>query len=132
MVISASHAVLLKRPSFLFPYMTDYISSIYYTLKISYTSHLYILFSSTFFYRKIIIFSKMTQSSQNQSEELGAYPSPPVSTGPYVAPPPLGYPTNYTSHATVAKVETKSKGDEFLKSCLAAMLACCVLDACIF
>jgi len=43
---------------------------------------------------------------------------PPVSTGPYVVPPPLGYPTNDTSHATVAPVETKSKGDGFLKGWL--------------
>ncbi|AEC08650.1 unnamed protein product [Arabidopsis thaliana] len=70
----------------------------------------------------------MSQYSQNQSS--GAYPTPPVSTGPYVAPPPLGYPTNDTSHATVATVETKSKGDGFLKGCLAAMCCCCVLDAC--
>ncbi|CAL9235224.1 unnamed protein product [Arabidopsis halleri] len=67
----------------------------------------------------------MSQYSQNQ-----AYPTPPVSTGPYVSPPPLGYPTNDTSHATVAPVETKSKGDGFLKGCLAAMCCCCVLDAC--
>ncbi|KAG7573325.1 Cysteine-rich transmembrane CYSTM domain [Arabidopsis suecica] len=58
----------------------------------------------------------MNQFSQNQSS--GAYPSPPVSTGPYVAPPPLGYPTNDTSHAPVAPVETKSKGDGFLKGWL--------------
>ncbi|EOA28255.1 hypothetical protein CARUB_v10024449mg [Capsella rubella] len=76
----------------------------------------------------------MSQSSQDQS--AGAYPQPPVCTGPYVAPPPLGYPTNDTSHAThhatAAPVETKSKGDDFLKSCLATLLACCVIDACIF
>ncbi|CAH8264455.1 unnamed protein product [Arabidopsis lyrata] len=75
----------------------------------------------------------MSQYSQNQFE--GAYTTPPVSTGPYVAPTPLGYPTNHTTHATVSPVETKSKGeaaDGFLKGCLATMLACCVLDACIF
>ncbi|XP_024003657.1 cysteine-rich and transmembrane domain-containing protein WIH1 [Eutrema salsugineum] len=71
----------------------------------------------------------MSQYSQNQY--AGAYPAPPVSTGPYVAPPPpTGYPTNDTSHATMAPVETKSKGDGFLKGCLAAMCCCCVLDAC--
>ncbi|VVB07377.1 unnamed protein product [Arabis nemorensis] len=70
----------------------------------------------------------MNQYSQTQS--AGAYPTPPVSTGPYVAPPPLGYPTNDTSHVKVAPVETKSKGDGFLKGCLAAMCCCCVLDAC--
>lgn len=58
----------------------------------------------------------MSQFSQNQS--AGAYPTPPVSTGPYVAPPPAGYPTNDTSHATMAPVETKSKGDGFLKGWL--------------
>ncbi|KFK31143.1 hypothetical protein AALP_AA6G074400 [Arabis alpina] len=70
----------------------------------------------------------MNQYSQTQS--TGAYPTPPVSTGPYVAPPPLGYPTNDTTHVTMAPVETKSKGDGFLKGCLAAMCCCCVLDAC--
>ncbi|KAF8063902.1 hypothetical protein N665_1177s0003 [Sinapis alba] len=59
----------------------------------------------------------MSQFSQNQYA-TGAYPTPPVSTGPYVAPPPAGYPTNDTSHATMAPVETKSKGDGFLKGWL--------------
>ncbi|EOA26309.1 hypothetical protein CARUB_v10024883mg [Capsella rubella] len=63
----------------------------------------------------------MSQYSQNQS--TGAYPSPPVSTGPYVAPPPLGYPTNDTSHATAAQVETKPKGDGFLKGWLVLSLS---------
>ncbi|ANM61463.1 Cysteine-rich transmembrane CYSTM domain [Arabidopsis thaliana x Arabidopsis arenosa] len=108
--------------------------TIYLRLQIS----IHISYTSTYhfhlhFQRKIIICSNMSQYSQNQY--AGAYPTPPVSTGPYVAPPPLGYPTNDTTHATVAPVETKSKGeaaDGFLKGCLATMLACCVLDACIF
>ncbi|KAL0740663.1 hypothetical protein Bca4012_082176 [Brassica carinata] len=45
----------------------------------------------------------------------GAYQTPPASISPYVAPPPAGYPTNDTSHATMAPVETKSKGDGFWK-----------------
>ncbi|CAN6834223.1 hypothetical protein Bca4012_033721 [Brassica carinata] len=70
----------------------------------------------------------MSQFSQNQS--AGAYQTPPASTSPYLAPPPAGYPTNDTSHATMAPVETKSKGDGFWKGCLAAVCCCCVLDAC--
>ncbi|AEC08648.1 Cysteine-rich transmembrane CYSTM domain [Arabidopsis suecica] len=62
----------------------------------------------------------MSQYSQNQSS--GAYPTPPVSTGPYMTPPPLGYPTSDISHATVAPVETKSKGDGFLKGWLVFFL----------
>ncbi|KFK31142.1 hypothetical protein AALP_AA6G074300 [Arabis alpina] len=75
----------------------------------------------------------MNQYSQTQS--AGAYPTPPISTGPYGAPPPIGYPTNDTSHVTVAPVETKSKGeacDGFMKGCLSTMLACCVIDAACF
>ncbi|CAF2287770.1 unnamed protein product [Brassica napus] len=55
----------------------------------------------------------MSQFSQSQS--AGAYQTPPASTSPYAAPPPAGYPTNDTSHATMAPVETKSKGDGFWK-----------------
>ncbi|XP_010557020.1 PREDICTED: cysteine-rich and transmembrane domain-containing protein A-like [Tarenaya hassleriana] len=71
-------------------------------------------------------------SQYNQYQTAGAYPPPPVSTGPYVAPPPVGYPTRDTSHQPVApsKVETKSKGDGFWKGCCAALCCCCVLDAC--
>ncbi|CAG7907697.1 unnamed protein product, partial [Brassica rapa] len=71
---------------------------------------------------------RMSQFSQSQS--AGAYQTPPASTSPYAAPPPAGYPTNDTSHATMAPVETKSKGDGFWKGCLAAVCCCCVLDAC--
>jgi len=43
-----------------------------------------------------------------------------------VASPPLGYPTNDTTHATVAPVETKSKGeaaDGFLKGWLVSLFS---------
>lgn len=47
---------------------------------------------------------------------VGANPSPPMSTGP-TPPPPIGYPTSDPSHGSMApaKVETKSKGDGFFK-----------------
>ncbi|XP_019056536.1 PREDICTED: cysteine-rich and transmembrane domain-containing protein B-like [Tarenaya hassleriana] len=72
----------------------------------------------------------MSQSGQNQT--AGAYPPPPVSRGPYIEPPPAGYPTVDTYHQTVgpSKVETKSRGDGFWKGCFAALCCCCVLDAC--
>ncbi|KAJ8747806.1 hypothetical protein K2173_006982 [Erythroxylum novogranatense] len=67
--------------------------------------------------------------SQNQAT---AYPPPPASTGPYVVPPPAGYPTKadqpYTQNPV--PVETKSRGDGFWKGCCAALCCCCVLDAC--
>ncbi|KAF4399838.1 hypothetical protein CsatB_020306 [Cannabis sativa] len=53
--------------------------------------------------------------------------------GPYVAPPPAGYPTMDASAAVGQpqnRVETKSKGDGFWKGCCAAICCCCMLDAC--
>ncbi|TYH63838.1 hypothetical protein ES332_D07G223100v1 [Gossypium tomentosum] len=68
---------------------------------------------------------------------LTAVASQPPSTeaGPYVAPPPAGYPMSkgddqpYYAQNPVA-VETKSRGDGFWKGCAAALCCCCVLDAC--
>ncbi|VVA90075.1 unnamed protein product [Arabis nemorensis] len=75
----------------------------------------------------------MSQYSHNQSAGLGANLAQPMSTstGP-AQPPPIGYPTREPTHGSVApvKVETKSKGDGFLKGCLAAMCCCCALDIC--
>ncbi|KAG2716035.1 hypothetical protein I3843_03G108400 [Carya illinoinensis] len=63
------------------------------------------------------------------------YPPPPSSTaaqGPYVVPPPAGYPTKdeYSQNPPHGPVETKSRGDGFWKGCCAALCCCCVLDAC--
>ncbi|CAN8311307.1 unnamed protein product [Cochlearia groenlandica] len=71
----------------------------------------------------------MSQYNNNQSTE--ATSPPPMSTGP-TPPPPMGYPTNDQTYGSAApvKVETKSKGDGFVKGCLAAMCCCCALDIC--
>ncbi|KAI0498986.1 hypothetical protein KFK09_019886 [Dendrobium nobile] len=55
----------------------------------------------------------------------GAYPTPPTSypppeqaytTTPYVAPPPMGYPTNDTSsYPQQVPSDTKNRGDGFWK-----------------
>ncbi|KAI8551580.1 hypothetical protein RHMOL_Rhmol06G0197000 [Rhododendron molle] len=67
-----------------------------------------------------------------------AYPPPlPPSTaaysGPYVAPPPMGYPMKDTQSQTnnfPPPGKTQAKGDGFWKGCCAALCCCCVLDAC--
>ncbi|PON39859.1 Cysteine-rich transmembrane CYSTM domain containing protein [Parasponia andersonii] len=61
-------------------------------------------------------------------------PSYSTGQGPYVAPPPAGYPTRdgpagYPQNQPLP-VETKSRGDGFWKGCCAALCCCCVLDAC--
>ncbi|KAJ4967443.1 hypothetical protein NE237_019292 [Protea cynaroides] len=82
----------------------------------------------------------------NMAQQSAVYPPPLESyppagqgypQGPYVAPPPAGYPTKdgygygygYPQQAA-APVETKSKGDGFWKGCCAALCCCCVLDMC--
>ncbi|KAL5736838.1 hypothetical protein ACOSP7_031291 [Xanthoceras sorbifolium] len=65
-------------------------------------------------------------------------PQPPQELDGYTRvapPPPIGYPTRhdksgYPQHTH--PVETKSRGDDFLKGCFAALCCCCVLDACCF
>ncbi|XP_021907686.1 cysteine-rich and transmembrane domain-containing protein WIH1-like [Carica papaya] len=72
-------------------------------------------------------------SQYNQNQVPVAYPPPPVSTEPYVAPPPAGYPTKDATqfqNPNSYPVETKSRGDGFWKGCCAALCCCCVLDAC--
>ncbi|KAJ0028453.1 cysteine-rich and transmembrane domain-containing protein WIH1-like [Pistacia vera] len=68
-------------------------------------------------------------SSNNQNQP--SVTCPPTSTGPFVAPPPPGYPTmDNSANQNQAPVETKSRGDGFWKGCCAALCCCCVLDAC--
>ncbi|XWS30936.1 hypothetical protein CRYUN_Cryun23aG0033800 [Craigia yunnanensis] len=54
-------------------------------------------------------------------------------SGPYVAPPPAGYPMSKDEGQQYSQnpvaVETKSRGDGFWKGCCAALCCCCVLDA---
>ncbi|KAL0912297.1 hypothetical protein M5K25_018260 [Dendrobium thyrsiflorum] len=71
---------------------------------------------------------------------LQAYPPPPTSypppeqtytPAPYVAPPPMGYPTNDTSsYPQQVHSDTKNRGDGFWKGCCAALCCCCVLETC--
>ncbi|KAK9285226.1 hypothetical protein L1049_024414 [Liquidambar formosana] len=74
----------------------------------------------------------MSHSDQNQLPV--AYPPPATlySSGPYVVPPPAGYPMKdghgYPQNAPPA--ETKSRGEGFWEGCCAALCCCCVLDAC--
>ncbi|KAK1279179.1 hypothetical protein QJS04_geneDACA017533 [Acorus gramineus] len=71
-----------------------------------------------------------------QQAPASVYPPPPLASYPpqqaYVAPPPAGYPMKegVTNPQQAAPVETKSRGDGFLKGCCAALCCCCVLDAC--
>ncbi|XP_059669599.1 protein CYSTEINE-RICH TRANSMEMBRANE MODULE 6-like isoform X1 [Cornus florida] len=80
----------------------------------------------------------MSHYDQNKPQE--AYPFPATTApvegypqGPYVAPPPAGYPmkdgeANPQNHHHSA--QTQSRGDGFWKGCCAALCCCCVLDAC--
>ncbi|XP_010276158.1 PREDICTED: cysteine-rich and transmembrane domain-containing protein A-like [Nelumbo nucifera] len=79
------------------------------------------------------------QYDQNRTPE--AYP-PPQSypppaegypyQGPYVVPPPAGYPMKdgHGYPQSASQVETKDRGDGFWKGCCAALCCCCVLDMC--
>ncbi|CBI34080.3 protein CYSTEINE-RICH TRANSMEMBRANE MODULE 6 [Vitis vinifera] len=77
----------------------------------------------------------MSYPHQKQPSVAG-YPPQPASTaypaGPYVAPPPVGYPMKHGHDypQNPAAGETKAKGDGFLKGCCAALCCCCLLDAC--
>ncbi|KAF3445088.1 hypothetical protein FNV43_RR14781 [Rhamnella rubrinervis] len=68
----------------------------------------------------------------SSSQPSAAYPPPSTApTGPYVVPPPAGYPTRDSSqNPQSVPIETKSKGDGFWKGCCAALCCCCMLDAC--
>ncbi|KAG0494591.1 hypothetical protein HPP92_005585 [Vanilla planifolia] len=61
-----------------------------------------------------------------------SYPPPAVGhTWPYVAPPPVGYPTGQdVSYSQQTPAKTVARGDGFWKGCCAALCCCCVLDAC--
>ncbi|RVW78383.1 hypothetical protein CK203_047691 [Vitis vinifera] len=72
-------------------------------------------------------------SHSHQAPEV--YPPPPStaypSSGPYVVPPPAGYPMKDAPNPqNPPPVETKSRGEGFWKGCCAALCCCCVLDAC--
>ncbi|KAF5176711.1 cysteine-rich/transmembrane domain A-like protein [Thalictrum thalictroides] len=77
----------------------------------------------------------MNHNDQHQASV--AYPPPQsypptmegYGQGPYVMPPPIGYPMKDGQHKQ-AGVETTSRGDGFWKGCCAAVCCCCVLDAC--
>ncbi|TYH63839.1 hypothetical protein ES332_D07G223100v1 [Gossypium tomentosum] len=78
----------------------------------------------------------MNHNQQQQINQPSVASQPPsTEAGPYVAPPPAGYPMSkgddqpYYAQNPVA-VETKSRGDGFWKGCAAALCCCCVLDAC--
>ncbi|KAK4771238.1 hypothetical protein SAY87_031770 [Trapa incisa] len=77
----------------------------------------------------------MNQSQYNyQNQPPMSYPAPAaaVQQGPYVVPPPVGYPTRDGQQLPqqTGPVETKSRGDGFWKGCCAALCCCCVLDTC--
>ncbi|XAR55541.1 hypothetical protein NMG60_11035641 [Bertholletia excelsa] len=59
----------------------------------------------------------MSHSNQNQPQV--AYPAPPPSTGAYMVPPPVGYPTKdappVEAQAQQALPKTRSRGDGFWK-----------------
>ncbi|GFS34803.1 phosphoribosylformylglycinamidine cyclo-ligase, chloroplast [Actinidia rufa] len=68
-----------------------------------------------------------------------AYPRPSTSysaaavEGPYVVPPPMGYPmkdVQLNSQNDPSQGKTQARGDGFWKGCCAALCCCCVLDAC--
>ncbi|KAL5731481.1 hypothetical protein ACHQM5_004205 [Ranunculus cassubicifolius] len=80
----------------------------------------------------------MNHNDQRQSP-VTAYPTPQsypptmegYSQGPYVMPPPVGYPmTAENTKESTGSYETKSRGDGFWKGCCAALCCCCALDAC--
>ncbi|XP_022871894.1 cysteine-rich and transmembrane domain-containing protein WIH1-like isoform X2 [Olea europaea var. sylvestris] len=72
----------------------------------------------------------------DQHEASAPPPSYPPGTqgnldGPYVmAPPPVGYPTKDGDNKGNAPVETTTRGDGFLKGCLAGLCCCWCLDIC--
>ncbi|KAF7141508.1 hypothetical protein RHSIM_Rhsim06G0138200 [Rhododendron simsii] len=77
--------------------------------------------------------------NNNQNQSQAAYPPPlPPSTaaysGPYVVPPPMGYPMKDTHQSQTNSFptpgKTQARGDGFWKGCCAALCCCCVLDAC--
>ncbi|KAK6149504.1 hypothetical protein DH2020_017029 [Rehmannia glutinosa] len=80
----------------------------------------------------------MNQYDQHQVSV--GYPAPPTSypppatdsyNGPYVmAPPPIGYPTKEGNHQGDVPVNTTTRGDGFLRGCLAGLCCCCCLDIC--
>ncbi|XP_011095692.1 cysteine-rich and transmembrane domain-containing protein A-like isoform X2 [Sesamum indicum] len=78
-------------------------------------------------------------SQYNQQHQAPAHPPPPTSypppadsyNGPYVmAPPPMGYPTKDDRNQGQVPMETTSRGDGFLKGCLAGLCCCWCLDIC--
>ncbi|KAK6142380.1 hypothetical protein DH2020_022728 [Rehmannia glutinosa] len=77
-------------------------------------------------------------SNYNQTQVVVAYPPPGTAypaeaQGGYMAPaPPAGYPMKdgQQGQGEGPPGSTKSRGDGFLKGCLAALCCCCVLDAC--
>ncbi|KAG5234395.1 CYSTM1 family protein [Salix suchowensis] len=54
--------------------------------------------------------------------------------GPYVAPPPVGYPMRYGpqhhQQPPPAPQKTTQRGDGFCSGCCAALCCCCLLDMC--
>ncbi|XP_042520971.1 cysteine-rich and transmembrane domain-containing protein B-like isoform X2 [Macadamia integrifolia] len=74
----------------------------------------------------------MAQQSAVYPPPGQAYPPPGqgYQQGPYVAPPPAGYPTKDEYPQQAHPVQTQSRGDGFWKGCCAALCCCCVLDMC--
>ncbi|XVF31763.1 hypothetical protein REPUB_Repub17cG0020300 [Reevesia pubescens] len=75
----------------------------------------------------------MSHNQQQINQTSVEYPAASTAAGPYVAPPPAGYPMSkddpqYSQNPVT--VETKSKGDGFWKGCCAALCCCCVLEEC--
>ncbi|PSS05685.1 Frizzled and smoothened-like protein [Actinidia chinensis var. chinensis] len=75
----------------------------------------------------------------NQNQPQVAYPPPSTAysaaaiEGPYVVPPPMGYPmkdVQLNSQNDHPQGKTQARGDGFWKGCCAALCCCCVLDAC--
>ncbi|XP_057505775.1 protein CYSTEINE-RICH TRANSMEMBRANE MODULE 6-like [Actinidia eriantha] len=81
----------------------------------------------------------MNHYNQNQPQAQVAYPAPSSAysaaavEGPYVIPPPMGYPMKEdqgNSQNYPPSWKTQTRGDGFWKGCCAALCCCCVLDAC--
>ncbi|PIN05501.1 hypothetical protein CDL12_21960 [Handroanthus impetiginosus] len=76
----------------------------------------------------------MNQYDQQYQAPPTSYPPPAADgyKGQYVtAPPPMGYPTKEDgNNQRPGSAETKSRGDGFLKGCLAGLCCCWCLDIC--
>ncbi|KAA8526154.1 hypothetical protein F0562_007745 [Nyssa sinensis] len=75
----------------------------------------------------------MSQYDHNQPQVSYPPAGTGYSEGPYVAPPPAGYPMkdgHSDPHNPPPPAQTQSRGDGFWKGCCAALCCCCVLDAC--